>query len=163
MMRIAACLLLAAAAHGATSASHAAALTAGEAAAARRGVQTTLDAYRELSAAGSWEALLRLYADDERLRWVANGVVEARSVADLRRHFLGLPAGTRVEITYREAEITPLAPGVAQVVTLFDTRLVDPKGGGFAFGGALTMILIERPDGWKFLSGHSSSPQRQPR
>lgn len=55
----------------------------------------------------------------------------------------------------------PVAPGVAMVTTLFQTRLVDPKGGGFSFGGALTMTLVERPDGWKILNGHASGAAGQ--
>jgi muconolactone delta-isomerase len=131
------------------------------AAAIRRSVQATLDAYREHAAAGRWEELLRLYADEPRFRWVASGIVEARSVEQIRKYFAGLPPGTHVDTTYQDTEITPLAPGVAMVTTLFQTRLIDPQGGGFTFGGALTMTLIERPDGWKILSGHSSSAVRR--
>jgi SnoaL-like protein len=137
------------------------ALPEDQAAAIRRGVQATLDAYREHAAAGRWEELMRLYADEPRFRWVASGTVEARSVEQIRKYFAALPPGTRVENTYQGTEITPLAPGVAMVTTLFQTRLVDPQGGGFAFGGALTMTLIERPDGWKILNGHSSSAVRR--
>ena len=136
-------------------------LSEDQAAAIRRGVQATLDAYREHAAAGRWEELMRLYADEPRFQWVASGIVEARSVDQIRRHFAALPPGARVENTFQDTEITPLAPGVAMVTTLFQTRLVDPQGGGFAFGGALTMTLIERPDGWKILNGHSSSVVRR--
>jgi hypothetical protein len=132
-----------------------------QAAAIRKSVQATLDAYREHAAAGRWEELMRLYADDPRFRWVSSGIVEARSVEQIRKYFAALPPGTRVETTYQDAEITPLAPGVAAVTTLFQTRLVEPQGGGFSFGGALTMTLVERPEGWKILSGHASSPVRR--
>lgn len=134
-----------------------------QAAAIRRGVQATLDTYRELSAAGRWEALGRLYADDPRFRWVTNGVVVARSVETIRKTFAAQPAGSRAETTYQDVEITPLAPGLAQAATPYQTRLVDPKGGGFTYGGYLTMILVERPDDWKILSGHASSPDRHGR
>lgn len=130
------------------------------AAAIRKGVQSTLDAYRELSAAGRWDELMRLYADDPRFRWLSNGTVEARSVEQIRKYFASLPPGSRVETTYQDTEIEPLAAGVATVTTLFQTRLVDPQGGGFSFGGALTMTLVERPDGWKILNGHSSGAAR---
>lgn len=132
-------------------------------AATRKGVQATLDAYRELSAAGRWEELMRLYADDPRFRWLSNGRVEARSVEQIRKYFAALPPGTRVETTYQDTEITPIAPGVAMVTTLFQTRLVDSKGGGFSFGGALTMTLVERADGWKILNGHASGAAGQGR
>ena len=84
-----------------------------------------------------------------------------RSVDQIRKYFAALHPGTRVERTYQDTEITPQASGVAMVTTLFQTRLLDPQGGGFTFGGALTMTLIERPGGWKILNRHSSSPVRR--
>lgn len=157
-MRCALALVVCIAAGGGARALQVQEMTQEQAAAVRSGVQAALDSYRELAAAGRWEEMLRLNADDARFRWVANGVVEARSVEEIRKNFLALPAGTRVETSYKDTEITPLAPGVAQVLTQFQTRLVDPKGGGFSFGGILSMILVDRGDGWKILSGHSSSP-----
>lgn len=135
--------------------------SAARAAAVRQGVQATLDAFCKLSAAGQWEAVMRLYADEPRFVWVTNGVVESRSLDKIRQHFTATPAGTRVETTYSDTEITPLAPGVATVLTRFETRITDAQGGGFHFGGLLTMTLVERGDGWKILDGHASSPVRR--
>lgn len=67
-------------------------------------------------------------------------------------------------------EIVPLAPGVASVSTLFETRLAmlmsvpkvsptSPTGGGFGFGGAITMTLVHEAGGWRFLGGHTSTPK----
>jgi ketosteroid isomerase-like protein len=131
------------------------------AAAVVSGVQATLDAYRKLAAAGRWDALMRLYADDPRFRWVANGAVEARSVAEIRQHFFALAPEARVETTFEDTEIAALSPDLARVVTRFKTRVVDPYAGGFSFGGILTTTLVRLPDGWKILDGHSSSPSRQ--
>jgi hypothetical protein len=130
-------------------------------AAIRLGVQAALDAYRERAAAGQWDALLRLYADDPQFHWVSNGTIVATSFDDIRKHFRGQPAGSRIEQTYHDTEITPLGPDIAEVMTRFETKLVDPAGGGFGFGGILTMILVQRgspAEGWQILSGHSSSP-----
>lgn len=129
-------------------------------AAIRQGVQATLDAYRELAGAGKWADLMRLYADEPQFRWVTNGAVVARSVEEIRKNLTAQPAGSRSENTYQDVEITPLAPDVAEVTTRFQVRLVDPAGGGFSFGGMMTMILVQRGDGWKILSGHASSPVR---
>lgn len=141
---------------------HAQEISADQAAAVRQGVQATLDAYHALGAAGRWDALMRLYADDPRFRWVANGTIEARSVDEIRRYFMALSPGTRVETIYQDAEITPLSPDIAQAVTSFQTRVVDPNGKGFGFGGILTMTFVKRADGWKILNGHSSSPIHRP-
>ncbi len=137
-------------------------LSPDQAAAVRQGVQATLDAYRTLAAAGQWDALMRLHADDPRFRWVANGAVEARAVGDIRKSFEALSPGVRVETSYQNTEITPLSPDLAYVVTSFQTRLVDPNSKGFSFGGILTMTFLRRPDGWKILNGHSSSPVHRP-
>ena len=136
-------------------------LSQAQAAAIRQGAQATLDAYRELAAAGRWDALMQLYADDPGFRWVESGTVVARAGDEIRHHLKELPAGTHVENTYQDTEITPVAPGAAVVTTLFQTRLVDPKGGGYSFGGAMTLTLVQRGDGWKILSGHASSPSRR--
>jgi len=160
-MRLALALLLGLAAAGGTAALRAEELSEAQATAIRQGVQATLDAYAKLSAAGSWEALMRLYADEPRFRWMSNGTIVARSVDEIRKTFLALPPGSRFETTYQDVEITPLAPGVAQMAAPFQTRVVDPKSGGYAFGGFLTMILVERADGWKILSGHASSPRNR--
>jgi hypothetical protein len=132
-----------------------------QAAAIRQGVQATLDAYRERSAAGQWEALLRLYADEPQFRWVSNGALVARSFDDIRKHFLAQPAGSRAEQTYQDVEITPLAPDAAEVLTRFETKLIDPAGAGFSFGGLMTLVMVRRGESWLILSGHSSTPQRR--
>src|ERR1700730_6254082 len=155
--------LAVAAGGGGWQAVHAQEMPGAKAAVIRKGVQATLDAYREHAAAGRWDELMRLYADEPRFRWVSSGIVEARSVEQIRKYFAALPPSARVETTYQDAEITPLAPGVATVTTLFQTRLVDSQSGGFSFGGALTMILVKRADGWKILGGHSSGPVRRDR
>lgn len=161
-MRLALALLLGLAAAG-PAALRAEEMPEAQATAIRQGVQATLDAHGKLSAAGSWEALMRLYADEPRFRWMSNGTIVARSVDEIRKTFLALPPGSRFETTYQDVEITPLAPGVAQMAAPFHTRVVDPKSGGYAFGGFLTMILVERADGWKILSGHASSSARNGR
>jgi len=160
-MRLALALLLGLAAAARPAALRAEEMSEAQTAAIRQGVQATLDAHGRLSAAGSWEALMRLYADEPRFRWMSNGAIVARSVDEIRKTFLALPPGSRFETTYQDVEITPLAPGVAQMAAPFHTRVVDSKSGGYAFGGFLTMILVERADGWKILSGHASSPRNR--
>ncbi len=151
-------LTLGAAAAGGARCLRAQEMSEAQAAAVRRGVQATMDAYRELAGAGKWDELMRLYADDPRFRWVSRGTVEARSVEQIRKALTGLPPGTRAENTFQDLEITPLAPGVAAVTTLFRTRVIEPNGHELGFGGAMTMTLVERPEGWRILYGHSSSP-----
>jgi ketosteroid isomerase-like protein len=128
-----------------------------QATAIRQGVQATLDAYREHAAAGRWDALMQLYSDDPRFRWVESGTVVARSAEEIHRHLAALPKSTRIETRFQDTEIIPAASGVAEVVTRFETRVSDAMGGGYSFGGVMTMTLVQRAGGWKILSGHASS------
>src|SRR5262245_60425628 len=92
----------------------------------RQGVQATLDAYRELSSAGECYAAHRLDADEPHCLSVTSGTVVSRSVDEIRKYFTELPAGTRIDTTYQDTQVMPVTPGVAEVVTSFQTRLVDP-------------------------------------
>lgn len=146
------------------SSASAQALTPAQSAAIRQEVRSALETHRQLAAAGKWEALLALYVSSPDFRWVESGVVVARSAEEIRRYLQTLPAGTRIENTYEATEITPLAAGAAEVVTRFQTRVVQPQSRGYSFGGVLTMTFVQRGGGWKILGGHASSPPspRQP-
>jgi hypothetical protein len=138
-------------------------LTATQVAAMQDSVRETLSLFRRYQSTSQWDSLSRLYADDDRFRWVENGVVRYRSAADVRQALARLASVMRIETTYQETEILPIAPGLASVVTRFQTRFGDPAAGGFTFGGAITMTLIHAAEGWRILGGHTSSPiQRTP-
>ena len=129
------------------------------AAAMRDSVQATLAALRQYSAAGQWDSLVRLYADDPHFWFVENGAVRYRSAGQIREALASVPPGTRIETTHEGTEITPVAPGVASVATQFHSRFIDSTGTtAFSFGGAATLTLVHRRDGWQILNGHSSSP-----
>ena len=127
----------------------------------RDSVSATLDAFRRYSAAGQWDSVLRIYADDSSFRWLEGGAVVAHNAAQIRQYFSKLPAGMRIETSYQDTEILPIVPGVASVVTKFQTHMSDSTAGpGFTFGGALTMTFVHRDDGWRILNGHASAPRR---
>jgi ketosteroid isomerase-like protein len=118
-------------------------------------VQTTLDAFRHYSAAGQWDSLANLYANDADFRFLEQGVVQYRSPDEIRQALMRVAPGTRIQTTYRDTKIVPLAPGVAAVATAFHTKMVG--SGGADFGGVLDLVLVHREDGWKILIGHSST------
>jgi len=118
-----------------------------------------LAAFRAHIAAKQWDSVARMYVDDARFRWIEDGVVRYRSAAEVRQALAGLPSGMRVETTYDDTEIVPLALGIATASTLFETRFADSTGRGFGFGGAITMTLVHETGGWRFLGGHTSSPK----
>jgi hypothetical protein len=132
-------------------------LSNAHAAAIRDSVHQVLDLFRRYSATRQWDSLANLYAPDARFRWVENGVVQYRSAADIRRALAGLPPATRIESIYQDPEIIAIAPGVASLVTRFQTRIGD-SASAFSFGGAITMTLVNTDAGWRILNGHTSSP-----
>ncbi len=133
-------------------------LSAAQGAAIRDSVQATLAAYQKFSAAGQWDSVASLYVNDASLRWVTDGQVELRSVGDLRKYMAELPAGTSIRHEYQDTEILPVVPGVASVLTEFQTTLAYPSSPAFSFGGTMTMLFVHRPAGWRILAGHASTP-----
>lgn len=128
-------------------------------AAIRDSVQALLQSFRTQTAAQEWDSVARLYADDARFRWVEDGVVRYRSAAAVRQALAALPRNVRVETSYRDTEIFAVAPGVASVVTGFETKFTDSTGTAFSFGGVITMTVVHLDGGWRFLTGHTSSPK----
>jgi hypothetical protein len=82
-----------------------------------------------------------------------------QTLADLTRYSAG--STVQVETAYQDLQITPLGPGLAPVVTRFQTQIGDATAGGFSFGGMITMTLIHRPEGWRILNGHTSSARER--
>ena len=132
-------------------------MTAVHAAAIRDSVQATLDAFRRYSAAGQWDSLASLYADDKDFRWMDQGMIQYRTAAQIRQALRRVAPGTRAETSYFDTSILPLAPGVAAVTTIFHTRFSEAGKPRAENGGVLDMIFVHRADGWKILFGHSSS------
>ena len=116
-----------------------------------------LEAFRQYSAVGNWDALLGLYADVPEFRWIEDGVVQYESVDAIRRAIAGLPEGTRIVTTHDDVTITPLVPGVAWASMRFASMFLQPSGTGLAVTGAVTMALKDGQDGWRIVGGHSST------
>lgn len=125
-------------------------------------VRSTLVAYADRLNAADRDSLIRFYADDPRFTWAADGQVSTHAVAQVRSQLDALAAFKHWHVEYKDSTIVPLAPGLASVATEYHMSLADSTGKGVAFDGALTMLWIHTPGGWKILSGHSSSPSRQP-
>lgn len=124
----------------------------------RDSVRAFMKTFGEAFEAGRYEQVGAMYSSDARFRWIESGVVTARSAAQIATYLKQYPAGMKVKNTFTDTEVLPLAPGLAQLITAFRTEVGDPAAGGFAFGGAMTVILIHESGGWKFLQGHASAP-----
>ena len=134
-------------------------LTASARAAMQDSLRTTLDAFRIATSASQRDSVSHMYADDSTFRWIEDGRVVARSATVVRQHLLAMPASTRIETAYDSVEYLPVAPGVGSLTTHYTTTVKDSAGGGYSFGGFLTMTLVHRPNGWRIISGHTSSPR----
>jgi hypothetical protein len=134
------------------------ALAPAHAAAIRDSVRAMLATFQRYSAHRQFDSVAALYVSDSTLRWIENGRVVMRSSAALAQGFAALPPTTSIETAYDTLEITPVAPGVASVLTYYRTTFKDSARGNATFGGLLTMTIVHRPGGWQFLNGHTSSP-----
>lgn len=133
-------------------------LTSEHAAAIRDSVAAMMADFRRYSAEAEWDSLLSLYADGPEFYWAEGGAVQYSTTDEIRAAVEAAGSGVRLVTTHRDMKVTPLAPGVASVFTLFDTRFVDSTGSGFNYSGAVTMVVAHRERGWQILSGHSSTP-----
>ncbi|MGH7615649.1 MAG: nuclear transport factor 2 family protein [Gemmatimonadaceae bacterium] len=135
-------------------------LTASHAAAIRDSVHAMLADFQRLSVGKQWDSVSALYVSDSTLRWIENGRVVMKSSDAVKRTFGSLPKTTSIETTFDTLEITPVAPGVACVLAYYHTAFNDATRGSAAFGGLLTMTIVHRPEGWRFLNGHTSTPPK---
>jgi hypothetical protein len=140
--------------------SRTAALSIAHAAAIRDSVRAMLRAFQRYSANRQWDSVATLYVADSTLRWIENGRVVMCSSAALEHGLGSLPKTTSIETIYDTLEVTPVAPGVASALAHYHTTFKDSTRGNATFGGLLTMIIVHRPRGWQFLSGHTSTPPK---
>ncbi|HEX9892322.1 MAG TPA: nuclear transport factor 2 family protein [Gemmatimonadales bacterium] len=138
------------------------ALSEAHAAAIRDSVTQAQTRFRELSARAHWDSLGAFYSTAPGFRFAESGAVQYRSATEVRRALSRMPAGTRIETSYRDSEIDAVAPGVAVLTTLFETSFVDTTGARFSFGGAVTLLWVHESAGWRIRAGHSSAPVPRP-
>ncbi len=138
--------------------SDAARLTEAHAAAIRDSVSATMEEFRNLGAASAWEAAGDFYSDSPSFRFYENGELRYKSADDVRAALADLGPGMRVTTEYSETDIEPLAPGLAQLRSRFESTLSGEGGFEVSYGGAVTMLWVHETGGWRILSGHSSAP-----
>lgn len=138
--------------------SDAARLTEAHAAAIRDSVAATLDEFRAMGIASAWEAAGNFYSESPAFRFYENGELRYESADDVRAALADLGPAMRVTTEYSETDIEPLAPGLAQVRSRFESTLSGEGGFEFNYGGAVTMLWVHETGGWRILSGHSSAP-----
>jgi hypothetical protein len=112
--------------------------------------------HREALQARDADALRAMYADTDRLRWYEDGALAYGSVDAVLEGLAALPRGVPMETRYRGLEVTVLAPDAAHLATSFETAVGEGEG-AFTFKGWLTMVLQRGPEGWRIVSGHTST------
>ncbi len=99
-----------------------------------------------------------MYSDAPGFRFLESGAVQYQSARALRAALAQLPPGVSLATTYRDIEIDPVRPGVAVWSALFESTFRDSTGPQFSYGGAVSVLWVHEPAGWRIRSGHSSAP-----
>jgi ketosteroid isomerase-like protein len=134
--------------------------TTAQLATAEDSVRATLMAFAAATERGDWDAVAAFYDDAPGFRWIERGAITARSRADIRRHLAQVPAGTTFRTTFDSLDLSVAAPSV--VVGTARSRTTFHVSGSTAPAGAfeprLSMVLVRRAAGWKFVQGQATSP-----
>jgi ketosteroid isomerase-like protein len=126
-------------------------------------VRAALSDYVRAVNSGELPRITQFYADDPEFHWVENGRVAYDSYASVQQAFGALQSSvSEVKLELGEPRIVPLARGVAAVTVSYSQVFADTSGGRFETDGYITLVAVERVDGWKFLLGHASQPRPRP-
>ncbi len=122
-------------------------------------VRSALEAYGSAINSGDLEVAASYYADDPRFIWVEDGLVAYESAAEAAESLAQVSQYGTVQVDFSQLRVDALSNDVATVFTTHTTT-VGEGDASFAFSGALTITMMRIDGGWKFVSGHSSSPQQ---
>jgi len=103
---------------------------------------------------GDLESFISDYAPDSLPTFFAQGHLH-RGLDFIRAHYAPrfAPGAVRDSLRFEEIDARPLSPTLALVTA----RFVLFRGGQTTASGPFTLVLEQRPDGWKILHDHSSS------
>jgi len=117
-------------------------------------VRTTIERYLQGVESRDTAAIRAAFVDDGRLAWMEGGEVRYRSVDAMLASLEGFPPDAAVHTRLDDLTIVPVGTDGAHAWARFQTTVSGP--GGFAFGGALSLVLERTPRGWRIVGGHSS-------
>lgn len=121
-------------------------------------VASTLAAFRDAVGAMNPDSVASFYVADTTFRWVEEGTIRYRGRGEIAAALReAAPYMHNTVLLHDGTVITPLAPGVASVVTGFAQRFTNQAGETGGFAGALTAVMVHREGRWQFLAGHASS------
>jgi ketosteroid isomerase-like protein len=120
-------------------------------------VQTMLTSWRDAFNSKDFARAASFYSSDPGFRWFENGELKFHSARELGDTMNAeAPRFQSLAMSLIEPEITPVAPGVAEVTSNFAEKITDMTGQSFGLAGAMSMTVIHGDSGWKFLVGHLS-------
>ena len=125
-------------------------------------VTAFLDSYRAALDGRDTLALPSFYVGDGRFAWLEDGEIRYRSAAEVSASLSSLPEGMRVSTDYQGTIVQPVGAGVATATMQFLTQIGEGPS-AFEFGGVISMTLERGPDGWRIVTGHTSTASPQGR
>ena len=127
--------------------------------AAARGARAAIDAYVQAVNAMDFDSAGTLYSWSGDFQWIEEGEVRYRSAEEAHESLAGLGAmASSTELTLSDLTVTALGPEAAVATCHFEQEVGIEGGAGFAFGGAMTIVLRRESGRWLFVYGHTSSP-----
>lgn len=134
------------------------AATGADLSAAAAGARAAVEAYVAAVNAMDLDSAGAFYMDAPDFLWIEDGAIRYRSARESRESLAALAAmASSTELAVSDLSVAALGPGIA-VATCRFVQTVDIEGGpGFAFAGALTIVLRRENGRWLFVSGHTSS------
>lgn len=113
--------------------------------------------YSGLIREGKYAEAATFYADDPRFVWVEDGAIKYDSQAQIKRALEGIGSSGVVQTSFGRPSMWALSD--MQVMMFAKFRTTVDKGGKkeFTYSGAITVVMEDTEEGWRFISGHSSS------
>ena len=99
------------------------------------------------------------YSDSPDFHWIEDGSVRYRSARESRESLAGLGAmASSLDLAISDLSVAALSSDIAVASCRFEQTVhVREAGPGFAFSGAMSIILRRENGRWLFLAGHTSS------
>lgn len=119
-------------------------------------VRRFVEAHRLATERRDARALRPMYAPAERFTWYEDGAPRYTSVDEVLAGLAAFPPEMPLRTTYAGVTVEPLGADAARAAMRFETT----AGAGpdaFSFDGVMTMVLERTAEGWRIVSGHTST------
>lgn len=118
-----------------------------------------LEKWNSAIASGDIENIRAAYVNDGRFHWFEDGHLRYDSVDEILDQLKLFPNGTKINTKLSDVRVTLASKNIAHCSAAFETK-ISMSSGAIEFSGVFTMLLEKHKDGWKFISGHTSTVPR---